>query len=62
MSDLTSKIIAYENGELTEEQTIEFFQYLVDSGMAWELQGSYGRTALRLAHDGLIHMRGESNA
>lgn len=53
MLDLEN-IIAYENGELDEEETLEFFQSLVDSGMAWQLQGSYGRTAAQLIEAGLI--------
>ena len=31
--------------ELTEEETVEGVQALIDSGMAWQLQGSYGRMA-----------------
>ena len=46
------KIIAYENGEMSQEQVIEFFQELIDTGAAWELQGHYGRTALRLIEYG----------
>ena len=46
------KIIAYENGEMSQEQVIEFFQELIDTGHAWRLQGHYGRTALRLIEYG----------
>ena len=46
------KIIAFEQGELDFEATIELFQELIDSGMAWQLQGSYGRTARALIDEG----------
>lgn len=52
--DITSAIIAYENGELTEDAAIEMFQHLVDTGMAWKLQGSYGRAALALIQAGMV--------
>jgi len=52
MLDLTGQIIAYENGELDQEQTIELFQELINTGLAWQLQGHYGRTAKALIEDG----------
>lgn len=45
-------IMLYESGEMDWEQTVEFFQSLIDSGMAWRLQGSYGRTANALIQAG----------
>ena len=48
------QIIAFENGDLDEDGTIELFQDLVNTGMAWQLQGSYGRTAQALIEAGHI--------
>jgi len=48
-----NKIIKYESGEMDQEETISFFQELIDTGHAWRLQGHYGRTALRLIEYGL---------
>jgi hypothetical protein len=48
------QIMAYEAGELDETATVELFQSLVDSGMAWRLQGHYGRTATDLIEAGLV--------
>ena len=53
---LTSDIIAYEDGELDEEQTVDMFQRMIDTGLAWQLQGCYGRAAARLIEDGLCHL------
>ena len=46
-------IIDYENGDLAEDEIIELFQELIDTGQAWTLQGHYGRTAQALIHAGL---------
>jgi len=51
---MVDKIIRYENGTMdSETEIIEFFQELIDTGMAWSLQGHYGRTAMRLIEEGL---------
>jgi hypothetical protein len=60
--DTVSKIMAYENGELSDEETIQFFQELIDSGLAWRLQGSYGRMAQRLIEEGLCTTRNATAA
>ena len=45
---MVDKIIRYENGEMDHDEIVPFFQYLIDNGMAWSLQGHYGRTATTL--------------
>ena len=51
---MVDKIIRYENGTMdSETEIIEFFQELINTGMAWKLQGHYGRTAMRLIEEGL---------
>ncbi len=47
-------IIAYEQGELDEDAHLKMFQEAVDSGLAWSLQGSYGREAMSLIEAGQI--------
>lgn len=56
-SDLVGEIIEYESGEMSEEDMIVFFQKLIDNGMAWTLQGHYGRTATALIEQGLCERR-----
>lgn len=56
--DLVTRIDAYEAGQLDDEQTIELFQEMIDSGLVWDLQGSYGRTAATLIRSGLCHSQG----
>lgn len=52
--DCVGGIMAYESGELDWTGTVELFQYLVDTGLAWQLQGSYGRTAHALIESGEV--------
>lgn len=55
----TDKLIAYEIGELNGAETIELFADLIRSGLAWTLQGHYGRTAARLMELGFIDANGD---
>ena len=49
---LTDMIIKYEMGQLDDIEIISLFQELIDTGMAWRLQGHYGRTAKALIEAG----------
>ena len=51
--DLVGAIMEYEDGSMDDDTCIIFFQKLIDNGMAWNLQGSYGRTAKQLIDAGL---------
>ena len=51
--DIVGFIIAVENGEASEDEVVEGFQHLIDTGTAWSLQGSYGRAAKTLIEQGL---------
>jgi hypothetical protein len=37
----------------SEDQIIEAWQTLIDSGLAWKLQGWFGRTASKLIEQGI---------
>lgn len=52
--NVLSQLHAYELGELDEDQVVELFQHLIDTALVWDLQGSYGRTAISLINQGLI--------
>jgi hypothetical protein len=56
INDLTNKIISYEQDELDGNEIIQLFQELIDNGMAWKLQGHYGRMAIDLIENGYCKM------
>ena len=39
----------------SEEQLIEAWQMLIDTKLAWQLQGWFGRTAMSLIEQGVCH-------
>jgi hypothetical protein len=52
--NVVGHIMLYEDGDLSQEEIVILFQYLVDSGMAWQLQGAYGRMATQLIDAGIV--------
>jgi len=52
------KMMAYEDGGMTTDELVEFFSELIKSGLAWKLQGRYGRTAETLIVSGFIDRHG----
>ena len=56
-ANLVDKIMAWENGLMDDDEIFDFFQYLIDSGLAWTLQGCYGRVAVSLIESGHCHRK-----
>ena len=51
-------IMDYETGTLGDKDTLQLFADLIKSGMAWNLQGHYGRTATSFLEIGVIDPAG----
>ncbi|AKY03747.1 hypothetical protein AVT26_gp65 [Streptomyces phage Lannister] len=59
MGELVVELIDYESDNLNDEETLDLFAKLIKTGMAWSLQGHYGRTARYLISEGWISEDGE---
>ena len=51
---LVDQLIAYEEGQITDDEEIALFQHLIDTGTCWQLQGHYQRVGATLIEAGLI--------
>ena len=49
----TAILIAEGVNEADESTRIEAWQHLIDTGLAWKLQGHFGRQAIRLIDSGI---------
>ena len=52
--DLVNALVDFESGEMDDGQIVALFQELVETGLAWQLQGSYGRLAAELIRAGAV--------
>lgn len=57
--DLVGRMMAFEAGELDNDESLKLFGELVKSGMAWQLQGAYGRVAGELISRGVLTAEGD---
>lgn len=55
---LLDLIMGYEQGTLGTRDTLLLFAHLIETGMAWSLQGHYGRSAASLIEAGTISPEG----
>jgi len=51
--DACAIVEGFDGEEHTEEEIIAAWQYLIDTGMCWKLQGWYGRNASALIENGV---------
>ncbi len=56
--DCVGAIMEYESGEMDAKRILDLFSELIHSGMAWKLQGNYGRTAQSLIENGYLDKDG----
>ena len=54
-TDEIDLMMQWEDGSLSGEVTVQLFQKLIDSGLAWKMQGCYGRFARSLIDEGYCH-------
>ena len=57
MNNYDAVMIAEGVIEVDEDKQIEAWQHLLDTGLVWSLQGSFGRTAMDLIEQGIIERK-----
>ncbi len=56
-NNLVNQLMSYESGEMSDDEQIKFFQELINTGLAWSLQGHYGRVAASMIEAGLCESK-----
>jgi hypothetical protein len=56
MDTFTACMIVEGVEEAEDYEIIEAWQYLIDTGIAWSMQGSYGRMAASLIERGICYL------
>ena len=51
---LVDQLIAYEEGQMTEDEQIALFQHLIATETCWHLEGHYHRVGATFIEAGLI--------
>ena len=59
--DIIDYIMDYEMDQLDDFNTLKLFSELIKNGMAWSLQGHYGRTAKHLIDNEYLLANGDIN-
>ena len=53
---IIEEFVDIPTGVDTYEANVQAWQYLIDTGHAWTLQGWYGRNAQALIQEGICHL------
>lgn len=56
MDTFTACMIVEGVEDAEEHEILEAWQYLIDTGIVWTLQGFYGRTARDLIEQGICYL------
>ena len=58
MMDLYQRVVEYETEDHSLEWIVQLFADLIATGLAWHLQGRFGREAKRYIDNGIINPHG----
>lgn len=61
MMDLMNRVVQYESEANSLKWIVQLFADLVATGLAWQLQGRYGREAKAMIDEGIITAQGDVN-